>query len=329
MSLFSAVVDFLKPEPPPSPAVSRAMESVGELISPILRSTPGFEKKLSHPLEYALGYCDGLVAALPGPIDINRQAFSNDPLVHALFATAGDIEQMLGRSESVRDFLASPAGLEHEHFYALFAARRQEKKQLGIVQHGDVIQNDVPQRVIYFSAQALIEPDGDLAITRDKLRTKALESLLHTFNTHIEALRNEREGLRADASVERAHLMVMKGASAGQNIAVHTRHLQELDTRLRESVASLMPDEMLNALGTFLHNPEQALHLKPCTVTIDRLGVVCDPVPDDANIHTLNFPELTARDNRLHIALLARISRDEALEAVETVRDQQYRFMLI
>ena len=46
-------------------------------------------------------------------------------------------------------------------------------------------------------------------------------------------------------------------------------------------------------------------------------------------VHTLNFPELTARDRRLHLAMLARISRDEALEAVEMVRDQLHRFMLI
>jgi hypothetical protein len=71
------------------------------------------------------------------------------------------------------------------------------------------------------------------------------------------------------------------------------------------------------------------LHLSPVSITVDRLGIVRDQASDDVNVHTLNFPELTARDKRQHLAMLARISRDEALEAVEMVRDQQHRFMLI
>jgi hypothetical protein len=109
VSLFSTVADFLKPAPPLSPAVEKALERIDELVSPLLKSVSGFEHKLSGSLEYALGYCDGLISGLPGPIDLNRQAFSNDPLVHALFATASDIDQMLGRSQAVRDYWPIPA----------------------------------------------------------------------------------------------------------------------------------------------------------------------------------------------------------------------------
>ena len=84
---------------------------------------------------------------------------------------------------------------------------------------------------------------------------------------------------------------------------------------------------LVDALAEYLQSPEPALHLTPVSITIDRLGVVRDDLTQDA--HTLNFPELTARDRRLHLAMLAKISRDEALEAVEMVRDQQHRFMLI
>jgi hypothetical protein len=108
MSLISAVVDFLKPNPPIDPAVAQGAGSSRRTGRPGAQMAPNFEKKLAFPLQHALGYCDGLVAALPGPIEINRQAFANDPLVHALFATAEDIDQMLGRSQAVRDFLAEP-----------------------------------------------------------------------------------------------------------------------------------------------------------------------------------------------------------------------------
>jgi hypothetical protein len=329
VSLFSAVTDFLKPSPQPSPELLKALDRVAELVDPMLKAAPDFEKHLAFPLEHALGYCDGLVAAIPGPIDINRQAFASNPLVHALFATADDIDQMLGRSQAVRDFLAEPACWENDHFYAMFAARRQSKKQLGMAQRGDLIQNDVPQEILYFSGQTLIEPSCQLETTLYGLRSKALESLLHTFRTHVQALRHEREGLRADASVERAHLTVLHGTTPGREYEVGTRHLADLDSKLRQTAESLMPEQLVAALAEFLKAPEPALHLEPVSITVDRLGIVSDQPVDDVNVHTLNFPELTARDKRLHLAMLARISRDEALEAVEMVRDQQHRFMLI
>ncbi len=329
MSLFSAVADFLKPAPPLSPAVENALLRVCELVNPQLKAASGFEQKLANPLEYALGYCDGLISALPGPIDVNRQAFSNDPLIHALFATANDIDQMLGRSEAVRDYLAEPSCWESEYFYALFAARRQQKRQLGMAVQGSVVQADVPQTVIYFSDHTLIQPSNSLETTLQNLRTGSLDSLLNTFHDHVEALRAEREGLRADLSVERAHLTVFRGKASGHEQAVHTRHLEELDQRLRQSAESLMPDQLLEALAEFLHTPEKSLALTPVTITVDRLGIVNDSGSQDANLHTLDFPELTARDKRHYLVILARISRDEALEAVEAVRDQQHRFMLI
>jgi len=329
VSLFSAISELLHPAPPPSPELSCALERVGELVDPLLRVAPDFARRLSGPLEHALGYCQGLVAALPGPIDINRQAFGNDPLVHALFATAGDIDQMLGRSQAVRDFLAEPCAWESTHFYAMFAARRQVKRQLGMALQGEVIRTDVPQEVLYFSDHTLVEPACQLPVTLEGLRCKALDSLLHTFRNHVAALRHERDGLRTDASAERAHLTVLHGSSGGREYAVHTRQLAELDEQLRARAESLLPEHLIAALADYLLAPEPALRLTPVSVTVDRLGVVQEGRGDEISVHTLNFPELTARDRRLHLAMLARISRDEALAAVEMVRDQQHRFMII
>ena len=122
---------------------------------------------------------------------------------------------------------------------------------------------------------------------------------------------------------------MLHGTTPGREYEVGTRHLADLDSKLRQTAESLMPEQLVEALAEFLKAPETALHLEPVSIAVDRLGVVSDQAIDDLNVHILNFPELTARDKRLHLAMLARISRDEALEAVEMVRDQQHRFMLI
>ena len=90
-----------------------------------------------------------------------------------------------------------------------------------------------------------------------------------------------------------------------------------------------MPDQLLQALCDFLQAPEASLCLAPVSITVDRLGVVSDRAADDINVHTLNFPELRGRDKRQYMVMLARIRRDEAQAAVDIVRDQQRRFMLI
>ena len=329
MSLFSAVADFLKPSPPPSPQVLQALDRVAALVDPLLKSASGFERDLAQPVLHALGYCAGLVGGLPGPIDINRESFSSDSLVHALFATADDIDQMLGRSQAVRDFVVGSERLESDHFHALFAARRHQKKQLGMARHGDVIHADVPQEVIYFDDQLLIEPNCDLAVLEETLRLRTFDSLLLTFREHLDVLRLERDGLRTDASLERAHLAVLRGKTDGTEHQVHTRHLADLEAKLRATAESLMPDTILAALADFLMHPEASLSARETQVTVDRMGVVCAADPADANVSTLGFPEIRGRDKRIYMVVLARIQRADAEAAVALVRDQQYRFMVI
>ncbi len=327
MSLFSAIADFFKPTPPPDPQLVEALARVAGRVDPVLRAASHFDHRLAAPLAHALGYCTGLVGALPGPIAVDRQAFASDPLVHALFATTDDINQMLGRSQAVRDFLNSPASWQADHFHALLVARHQEKQQFGMKRRGNLIENDIPQRVLFFSDQTLIAPQCDLGDLREHLRGMALESLLQTFQAHLDALRHERDGLRVDASAKRTRLSVLH-ATSGREIEGCTRYLAELNARLRQIAETLMPDPLLDALGDFLLKPESALCLTPFSISVDRLGIVRDPA-DDASVQTLHFPEFRSRDQRLHLAMLVRIRRDEAREAVEAVRDQQRRFMLI
>lgn len=324
MSLISALADLLKPVPPPDPAVAAALDRVIGMVDPLVRAAPRLERHLLGAVEHALGYCQGLVAALPGPIEINRRSFANDLLVHALFASPADIEDMLGRSQAVRDFLDRPECWASDCFCAMLAARRQQKRQFGMAQQGNIIRADVPQEIVYFSDQTLIEPCCDLATTRDRLQAKALESLLQTFNAHVDKLRRERESLRADLSVEQAwqHHNVSDEEK-------HTRHLVELDVQLRQNGEALMPENLIEVLADFLRHPETALSLTPVSICIDRMGIVHDAGQPDEDAQTISFPELSSRDRRQHLATLVRISREEALAAVNRSRDRQKRYILI
>lgn len=328
MSLLSTLADLLKPDPQPDPEVAAAVGRVIGMVDPLVRAAPRLEKHLLNAVAHALGYCNGLVHALPGPIEINRQTFGRDPLVHALFATATDIDDMLGRSQAVRDFLEKPECWASDCFCAMLAARRQQKRQFGMAQQGDIIRADVPQEVLYFSDQTLVEPNCQLESTRQRLQARALESLLQTFNSHVDALRHERQHLRADASVEHAQLAARHDLP-GEVEAAHTRHLAELDFRLRQNAEALMPEHLVDTLVDFLHHPEPALSLNSVTLRVDRMGVVHREPDADPQVETLQLPELTSRDRRQHVAALVRISREEAQHAVQAARDRQKRYIII
>lgn len=323
MSLFSALGGLFKPEPPPDPQVGPALARIAELADPFIQTAPHFRQALAAPVHHALGYCEGLVASLPGPVDVSRRAFGGDPLVHALFATADDIDRMLGSSQAVRDYLSDISCYESDHFYALLAARRREKRQLGLAREGDVIRTEVPQTVLYFSDHTLVEPHYALERTLASLRATAFDGLLKSFHAHLDCLRREKDGLAADTQAERAHLTVLRGRTGDIENTVATRRLAELDAHLREVAESLMPEHMLEALAGFLKKPEMALRLEPVSVHVDRLGVMTE------SAERLDFPELIARDQRRHLVLLARIDREEARQAVESTLDKQRRFMVL
>lgn len=327
MSLFSAVSDLLKPAPPPDPKLQAALDRVIGMVDPLLRVVPHLERQLAPAIEHALGYCEGLVAALPGPIEIDRHAFGTDPLVHALFATASDIDEMLGRSQAIRDTIDHPDTWKSEYFHAMLAARRQQKKQFGMAQQGEIIRNDVVQEVLFFSDQTLVEPSCDLETTRQRLREKALESLILSFNTHVDKLRRDRLSLRADASVEHAQLAHLPANE--QQCETHTRHLAELDFRLRQNAEDMMPEHLVTLLVDFLHTPEDALSLKPISVTVDRMGIVHSQPEEADRAQTLTFPELNSRDRRQHIAMLVRIPCKDAQAAVDKARERQHRYIII
>ena len=83
MSLISSIANFLKPTPTPTPQVRKALERIGELVDPLLKSAPGFERELAPAVEHVLGYCEGLIAAMPSRSGIGRGAGS----IHAAAGT--------------------------------------------------------------------------------------------------------------------------------------------------------------------------------------------------------------------------------------------------
>ena len=329
MSLRTFLADLFGPPAAIDPSLRGAMQRILDLVDPLLANVAGFERLLVAPVHHALGYCEGLVDALPGPLEVERRAFATDPLVHALFATGNDIDEMLGKSQAVRDYLDALESRTGDCFYGLFAARRREKHQLGLEMHGETVQTDVPQTVLYFSDHTLTEPAATLDGARTRLRAASFDSLLKTFRAHLDELRAERDGVRSHLSAERAHLTALRFRGGGEEVVLQTRRIEALDLRLREVAGSLMPEAVVAALAEFLLKPEASLALERCSIRVDRMGVLAHDGADDPTADTLEFPELISRDRRRYLVTLARVDCEEARRAVREAQDRQRRYVII
>ncbi|MGE5386192.1 MAG: hypothetical protein ACM3SV_09945 [Betaproteobacteria bacterium] len=327
MTFFQSLAGWFRPAPPPSPQVQKALERVATLIDPLMRSAPGFEKKLAKPLAQALEYCDGLVAGLPGPIDIDRQSFASDPMVHAFFATADDIARTLGENRAVREYLTSGDSWDSEFLFAMLGARRQMKKTLGMAMEGGMVRSDVPVEYLYFSDHTVTAPGATLEASREGLRQAGLDSLLKSFRWHLNALRNERQALRDDRDLERDRINVLRSSPADAELVAHTRRLDELDNRLRKIADLLQPEQLVDALADFLATPATALRLEPLSVKVDRSGIVTND--DGIGVESLEFCQIIGRDRRRQVAFLARMRREDAVQAVEEAKELRQRYLMI
>ncbi len=327
MTFFQSLAGWLKPAPPPSPQVRRALERVATVIDPLMKSAPGFESKLAGPIDQALAYCDQLVAGLPGPIDIDRQSFASDPIVHAFFATADDVARTLGENRAVRDYLASGESWDSEFFYAMLGARRQIKKTLGVALQGEMVRGDVPVEYLYFSDHTVTAPGASLEATREGLRRAGFDSLLKSFRWHLKTLRDERQALRDDRDLERDQINVLRASSADSGLSAHTRRLNELDERLRQIADLLQPDQLVDALADFLAAPATALRLESLSVKVDRAGAVTSG--DGIGVESLEFRQIIGRDRRRQVAFLVRVRREDAARAVEETKEMRQRYLII
>lgn len=311
MELWQKIREMLGPEPPVDAAVVQSIEHAVAVVDPVLKAVGGLEKVLGPGVSHALAYCALLVEQLPPALTIRHNGFSSDPLVHALFASADDIDLMLGRSEALRTFLADGSSAFADDCYALLGMRRNQKTVLGMVTHGEVLQPEAPQTLLYFTDHTLRELSLSEEETRRQLQFAAFDSLVHKFADELQEQRKARDALHLAWTSERAsgRHEVLPDEKSGR--------LETLESRYQQSVADLAPERVVQRFGQWLMAPELHLYLEPCAVTVDRMGAIVAPDPTRSDIHTLQCPQLVSRDRRRWIVLLARLSCAEARLAVE------------
>ncbi len=267
--------------------VSDAIEQVVEGTDPRLRMIHGYQRKLYHGVETALDYASDLVDRFSDPLDLRKSVFGTNPYMHAYFASAEEIPELLRNSQSFREFISYQNNKTLDECYAMLAMKQEEKRILGMELEDDIIKRDVSQIVINYSEHRLITPGVTSAITRQKLKERAFCHLIEASLERIVSLRYRKSELEVQRNLLRSKLTALrKNGSFGLEGELKTANLIGTDTRkdfrelqeIEEKIKALVThpvtlEDYLAEINSIMSHPENYLRSKRTTVKVDRMGI--------------------------------------------------------
>jgi hypothetical protein len=204
-----------KPGRYPESLIEAATERALEGTDPRLRILSGYRKHLREPIVHAIDQVIALVDRMPTPVPAGRREHGAEPRLAAMFASAGDMLNILSRDAALADFRSGPEGSGTEHVTALLLAERQERNILGMDLVGDKVRRDVPQVAVSFAGHRLLDPSAGEEEMRRRLKRRAFDHLLSLALARISERRVERDDLARQRDLLRRKLTALEHGGWG------------------------------------------------------------------------------------------------------------------
>jgi hypothetical protein len=264
-----------------------------------------------------------MIRTLPTSITVGSTCWVSEPSLRAFFVSASDIPLALSHSNNLRTFFDKYPELEEANF--ILEMGYSEQHVYGVSLLGDVLQRDVPQRVLSFSDhQARICGHTELEIKR-LLGTQSFEYLVAQALSEIGDERSERRELEDNRALIRARLRLFQQqgpglgtvfGSAPDNAAEQLKLEAQLQENERQMEAIGSPrsalDKELECLCEVLGHPERYLRMEPKKTCLTTMNVVLDEPKGEASLDVeFSLAELTGIPKLQRAFVLARLARDE------------------
>lgn len=272
------------------PGLASATERAVNRVEPHLKQIGGYPKVFHKPIVSALEYSRSLAAIIPGPVEINRAAYVQVPLVHALFPSVDFIHEGLCSSLAMRDFhMQNPASRE---VYALMGMRRWEKNTVGMELHGQVLRRDVLQHVVYFTNHTLENPSTSIEETREMIAWSFFDKLIDLVAKRIETRKQEK----SDLLREKDRLMARLHEANDLTRPALAEEMDNMLSKIQKHVTLSDLPHYLHDFEAVLLNPDQHLRLERTSMYLDDMGVRREP--GEAAGKPVEFDDLIGFDRR-------------------------------
>ena len=250
-----------------TPELLPAIERAVSLVEPLLKQAGGYPEAYRKPVMTALEYADSLAHRIPGPVAVNLDAYAKDAFVHAIFPSMDYVSEAFRSSHAMQEYLREhPAA---DETYALMGMRRFEKTVMGMELSGEVIQQDVPQHMVYFTSHTIIEPAPSEQQARDQLAWGFFDSLVGKVAKRIASRKQEIQSQLQEMNLVKARL---HSASTETRPALEKELSRILDS-IQGATRSLELHNYLDEFEAVLLDPEQHLRLDPSPMILDSMGI--------------------------------------------------------
>lgn len=314
---------------PSSDADERLQAAVARVIGsidPRLQLLGDASSRLGPAVAHALEYADRVVACIPPRVEMNSLAWSQSPVLRAVFARPADVAETLASSVDLQDFLASPAAAGVARIFCMVAATRVEQHVLGIALDGDQLRQDVPQTTVSFQHFRLFAFAADEAALFRRIHELVLEGLVMAALQAIAAGQRQSDKLTFDHHLLQSRLSLLERSRPGLDaLECHSwrgRDLDALRRQLADNEAALaerngagagLEAMLMTAVETLL-SAEQVIHARRLSLRVNAMNILLDADADDAmTVPLIEFSTPTMAGTR-RSAFLASFARDGVAE---------------
>lgn len=242
-----------------------------------MRAVHDYAHKLRGHVQALYKHVLAVADEVPPPINLNRDAFSTDPLVNTLFVLSNDIDKLFNTDPDVDAYLRSHDKYQVPVLYALLTASKSEKQKLGVALLGDRVIHDVPQQAVNFSAHKIHTPCASSAELSAALKN-------YLFSRVVALIKQEMTS------------RMINQLSKTNDVSYESR------------VTSLAnPNVYLNTLLEYLEIPARLLIIEKNHFKLSKLGIKLDS-DDRQSANEFDIHEIVWSDKARNVVLqIARV----------------------
>lgn len=310
-----------RPGQAPDPADAAALARAIDVIDPRLRLVAGHGRQLGPAAARSWRYARDFVGRLPAALEISPRRWNQEPALRMLFASARDITAILASHPQIgRVFSAHP---EADCAYFLLGVGHKEKQVFGMEMAGDLLRQDVAQRVLSFFGHHVAVVGTDEASVRARLERQVYDALLNQALQRISLQATRRAGLERQRALLKTRLRILRGRADcldGMFDPDARLEAEEVEAAIERSTRELMA--LRSSAGTLqytlrqarkvLLTPERYLRMHPWSARVDAMNRLLPAgAPPPCYEATFLEASLGSESPRAGAILLGRLPRAE------------------
>jgi hypothetical protein len=295
--------------------ISAATDRIVEGTDKRLLGIGSYRKQLRTPVEIAVAHVIHLINQLPEPVELSRSTYGTDPRLHAFFASANHLQEIVGGAQSVRDAIKHAKYESTGRIYGVLTMEWGEIKRLGTVLHNDMIQRDVLQDSVNFFNHLYVEPSISLDEAIINIKRRVFDSFIARALEKIIAERSLRTELELQKKLLKRKLAAMKAGNWGlEEVFSGEKQTHSSQASLDAEIVAVESD--LNKLGAShqvldrnmqiikdtLMNAQDLLEIHNISMTLDDLNIKAVE-SSSPKVHSLDLIEFYDDRGEKRIAL--------------------------